>query len=252
MTSFEQCPPGERHEDIPDLPTEERVFMVPTCESVFETVLQGKVGSRGTEGYEILARKFGTGEVPRKEIDSLRLHGDLLGLTTHMLMEADRQSLLVGKPIAVNVSPTELTTELVEYLRALQADNSGVTERVQIEITEESPLGDMHVNVLREIADLGYRLAMDDFGSGFATMETLNFLLEHEIPIYTVKVDKTLVDEGRAGEVARALLGRVPQIVVEGVETKEQLDGLPEGVLVQGFIYGRPRSVTNVLLDRAA
>ncbi|MGE6334574.1 EAL domain-containing protein, partial [Stenotrophomonas sp. NPDC077659] len=118
---------------------------------------------------------------------------------------------------------------------------------VEIEITEgewlraDSPPGEQ----LRRMAAAGIRIAVDDFGSGYS-----NFGYLTELPIHTLKLDKTLVDDlatdSRARLKVQAVIGLAHDLgyttVGEGAETREQVVtlqalGCDE---IQGFALSRP------------
>jgi EAL domain-containing protein (putative c-di-GMP-specific phosphodiesterase class I) len=120
--------------------------------------------------------------------------------------------------------------------------------RLAIEITEGSAIDDSP-EILRAITDLtklGVKVWLDDFGTGFAGLSCLS-----KINFHTVKIDRLFVqsiDTQRGAKLLRDIVNLVSNsgqnIIVEGVETKEQLDCLREqGVsLLQGYYFNRPMS----------
>jgi diguanylate cyclase (GGDEF)-like protein/PAS domain S-box-containing protein len=150
--------------------------------------------------------------------------------------------------ISVNVSPRQLRRldflpRVREHLRATGAD----PEQLVIEITESAMLQD-HADaepILRDLHDLGLRLALDDFGSGYSSLSRLR-----EMPMDTLKIDRAFLREVPENPEAAAIvtailslaraLGRF--VVAEGVETEAQLRFLEEQAcpLVQGFLLARP------------
>jgi EAL domain-containing protein (putative c-di-GMP-specific phosphodiesterase class I) len=92
---------------------------------------------------------------------------------------------------------------------------------------------------------MGVRIAMDDFGTGFSSLSTLQ-----SFPFDKIKVDKSFVEnihrDARATVIVKAVLGLgrsldIP-VVAEGVETDEQLQFLrgEDCAEVQGYAIGRP------------
>jgi len=118
-----------------------------------------------------------------------------------------------------------------------------ITETVLLDATA-SDLAD-----LRDLKERGVGLALDDFGTGYASLRYLA-----ELPITCIKIDRSFTSRLPADPTAmtlvRATVGLAEQLaiscVVEGVETDEQRDALPdyERLLVQGYLYTRPESAT--------
>ena len=98
---------------------------------------------------------------------------------------------------------------------------------------------------LRELAQLGCRLAVDDFGTGYSS---LGYLLD--LPVDTVKLDRSFIVRATDDERSRSIVGAVISLatamgltcVAEGVETEAQLAMVSDfGCdVVQGYIYARP------------
>ncbi|MBN2885146.1 MAG: EAL domain-containing protein [Chromatiaceae bacterium] len=120
-------------------------------------------------------------------------------------------------------------------------------KRIVFEVVETEKVGD--INHLKHILDFyrnaGFRVALDDVGSGYASLNLLA-LLRPDI----IKVDMELVrgihaDPGRQS-VLRALAGIARelgiQLLAEGIETREELDYLRAAGadLLQGYLFARP------------
>ena len=127
-------------------------------------------------------------------------------------------------------------------------------ERLELEITENLLLTDMATASarIRELNALGVRMSMDDFGTGYSSFSYLR-----QLPVQTVKIDRCFVDGietpgSDAAIVMRSLIdmlhGLGKTVVVEGIETAEQLDLLNRyGCdLAQGFYPSRPVSPDEV------
>lgn len=126
--------------------------------------------------------------------------------------------------------------------------------RLHIEVTETLPLGDslaMNSN-LATLRSCGVKIALDDFGTRYATLETLM-----RCPLDVVKIDRIFVSRITIDSVARALVSSVVglcaeiglDVVAEGIETPEQAEalvevGCPSG---QGYFFGRPLPVEQFL-----
>ena len=157
--------------------------------------------------------------------------------------------------IAVNVSPKQFWTEdFVEMVQRTLVQTGLPGERLELEITENLLLTDMATASarIRELNALGVRMSMDDFGTGYSSFSYLR-----QLPVQTVKIDRCFVDGietpgSDAAIVMRSLIdmlhGLGKTVVVEGIETAEQLDLLNRyGCdLAQGFYLSRPVSPDEV------
>ena len=144
----------------------------------------------------------------------------------------------------VNVAPSSLTDD---DLYSPDAPLSGIAERVVLEITERSSLD--HVDRLQErtnnLRALGFRIAVDDLGSGYSGLTSFS-TLNPDI----VKFDMDLIRDIHLSPTKAKLLQSLAAVcrelgvvsVAEGVETEEELAHLL-GVhcpLFQGFLFSRP------------
>ncbi len=150
--------------------------------------------------------------------------------------------------VAVNLSPRQLHHAELPVLVWDVLDASGLPpERLELEITETALFEDVvrALDNLRALKARGVRIAMDDFGTGFSSLATLQ-----SFPFDKLKIDKSFVqaihEDDRATAIVRAVLGLghslgMP-VVAEGVETDRQLAFLrAEGCAeVQGYGIGRP------------
>ncbi len=148
--------------------------------------------------------------------------------------------------VAVNVSAAQFGAGLAATVLSALAETRLDPRRLELEITESVLLGDEAaiLAVLHSLKELGVRISMDDFGTGFSSLTYLQ-----SFPFDKIKVDRSFIigrSTGGGGALVRAVaaMGRsmgVP-IVAEGVETAEQLafveaDGCTDA---QGFFVGRP------------
>lgn len=151
------------------------------------------------------------------------------------------------RTISVNVSPVQLKAPGFAASVAAALGEAGVTgDRLALEITEGLEM-EMHSDVLRCISDLkllGIKVWLDDFGTGFAGLSWLRL-----IDFDTVKIDRSFLHDcvtprGRAmfRDIVGLLRNRGPKILVEGVESEEQLELLRKLDIdhAQGYHIGRP------------
>ncbi|NBB13906.1 EAL domain-containing protein [Caulobacter sp. SLTY] len=150
--------------------------------------------------------------------------------------------------IAVNLSPLQLNNPGLPALVHEVLINTGLSPtRLELEITESALFKDYQraLDNLRRLKALGVRIAMDDFGTGFSSLSTLQ-----SFPFDKIKVDKSFVEnihrDERATVIVKAVLGlgrslNIP-VVAEGVETEEQRQFLrgEECAELQGYAIGRP------------
>ncbi|MBI2240248.1 MAG: EAL domain-containing protein [Magnetospirillum gryphiswaldense] len=171
-------------------------------------------------------------------------------LTASALCEAKswQQAGLGPLRIAVNVSPRQVQQADIAAILSRAIDQSGMDpELVTVEITESLILGsgDEVVRKLEQVRDLGAKIAVDDFGTGYASLSYLK-----HFPVDVLKIDRSFVAEAlRNAEDARLIEAIIAlghslgmQVVGEGVETAEQQAFLAERGcdLVQGYRYSPP------------
>lgn len=176
--------------------------------------------------------------------------GLILPLGEWVLRRACADAAAWTKPlrIAVNLSPVQLhQTDLPSLVHEVLLDSGLSPGRLELEITETALFKDYQraLDNLRRLKALGVRIAMDDFGTGFSSLSTLQ-----SFPFDKLKIDKSFVENihrhDRATAIVRAVLslGRSLDIPVtaEGVETAEQLEFLrgESCAEVQGYAIGRP------------
>ncbi|MGX9427469.1 MULTISPECIES: putative bifunctional diguanylate cyclase/phosphodiesterase [Bradyrhizobium] len=150
--------------------------------------------------------------------------------------------------VAVNLSPQQFHQRdvLSEVRYALEV--SGLpARRLEIEITESSLLRNTQVthDVLSQLHALGVRISLDDFGTGYSSLSYL-----HNFPLQKVKIDRSFlegIDTDRPltllRGVARLSADLGMSVVVEGIETNEQLDLVSaDGAVTeaQGYLFSRP------------
>ncbi len=150
--------------------------------------------------------------------------------------------------LSVNVSARQLSDEhLAEQIAGVMAATSMPAGRLWLEVTETALVMDIVAaqTALREIDDLGARISIDDFGTGWASLTYLR-----EFPIRQLKIDDTFVRGlGTISSDAAIVRSIVSlgcelelEVIAEGVETDEQRSHLLRlGCrLGQGYLFGRP------------
>jgi diguanylate cyclase (GGDEF)-like protein len=151
-------------------------------------------------------------------------------------------------PIGFNLSPRQLTEhDFVPNVAALLAEWRIPPERVILEITESALVRDpgRARQAMQELRDMGMRLCLDDFGTGWSSLQHLS-----AFPVQQLKIDHSFVSRLAQGnidyEVVRSLTSLAHtlglQVIGEGVERSEQWR-LLEGIgcdCAQGYYVARP------------
>lgn len=158
--------------------------------------------------------------------------------------------------ICLNVSVVELLSPgFGTELEDLVAVHELRPDQIELELIETEPLDSTALRLLSRLSSIGFRIAVDDYGSGWASLGHLA-----RIPALVLKIDRVFIRDVTTSDRARALvsstfeLGHVLNLetVAEGVETVEQAELLCEmGCdLLQGYLYARPldRDATDALL----
>jgi len=159
----------------------------------------------------------------------------------------DSLGALAPRQLAVNLSRAQLQRAgLVDDVRAVLQAHGMPATALQLEVTESLAAQDERVqHTLRELKNLGVRLALDDFGTGYSSLACL-----HQLPVDTVKVDRSFVKHAETIEYHRVLIEATIRVartlgmttVAEGIETEGQADLMlaldcDRG---QGFLFSRP------------
>ena len=159
-----------------------------------------------------------------------------------------KDRLGVSLPVSVNVSRVDLLDpSLVEKLRGTVEENDLRYDELLLEITESAYTEDAEqiVEKVKQLRELGFRLEMDDFGSGYSSLSMLSSL-----PIDALKLDMQFIRNAFKQQKDTRLLEAMIQLaesfelltIAEGVETAEQMLTLKDmGCdVVQGYYFSRP------------
>lgn len=217
---------------------------------VFQPIINMRTGKiEAMEALMRLTMPDGTAVPPSLFIPVAERTGMILELGRWAIRTACRELMSSEhiRTISVNVSPVQLKAPGFAASVAAALGEAGVTgDRLALEITEGLEM-EMHSDVLRCISDLkllGIKVWLDDFGTGFAGLSWLRL-----IDFDTVKIDRSFLHDcvtprGRAmfQDIVELLRNRGPKILVEGVESEEQLELLRRLDIdhAQGFHVGRP------------
>ncbi len=158
--------------------------------------------------------------------------------------------------VSVNLSTLDLShPDVVPMVRKCLSASGLNPSRLQIEVTETVFVNDFErtARTLHTLSNLGIKIALDDFGTGYSNLAYLN-----RLPLDKVKIDRSFILNLATDNQARLLFNGVVQlsksmqfeIVVEGVETEEQLRMVTEaeGVdRIQGYIFSRPETSATII-----
>lgn len=153
-------------------------------------------------------------------------------------------------PISLNISRITLKDDdIISFISDLHKNYSLPPHTVHFEITESAYMNDQKrlIGRVNGIRNLGYAIAMDDFGSGYSSLNTLK-----DVPIDILKLDMGFLRESENSERGGTIINSVVRMaqdlklmtIAEGVETQNQADFLCSiGCdVLQGFLYSRPVS----------
>lgn len=158
--------------------------------------------------------------------------------------------------VFVNMSPAAASdTEFLEGkmlrdVEALKIDPG----KVVIEVTERTyaQYQDLFARVLKELRQEGFRVAVDDLGSGYSNLSSLaeikpEFLkFDH---LFTKDIHRQRIKQDLLGAILSFAVKMETQVIAEGIETVEEFEALRRlGVpLGQGFFLGRPEPMTKMM-----
>lgn len=162
------------------------------------------------------------------------------------ISEHDLNALGLGY-IEINLSVAQcMERGLPEKIRALQQKYGVMPSQVNFEITETTfaTISEVVLENVRDLIDMGYSFALDDYGIGYSSIQRVN-----RLPLKLIKIDKSMLDEV-SSENGRKILEHTvrmmqsigKQLVAEGAETHDEVKILEEmgSEYIQGFYFSRP------------
>ena len=159
-----------------------------------------------------------------------------------------KQNFMPQFPISVNFSRRHIQeANFAEKLSALVDKYALPHPLIMVEITESAMIGNESSLLpwITSIRDAGFKVAIDDFGSGLSSLQFVK-----DIPVDILKIDKSLLSHNCEDEKERIVLESIftfahrlhMKTVAEGVETKEQLGFLRscDCNRIQGYLFAKP------------
>jgi len=149
-------------------------------------------------------------------------------------------------PVSINISRNTLLHKDVIKEYASIVEKTGLkAELIPLEITESSSSGNNRIKDLaKQLKEIGFKIHLDDFGSGFSSLESINLL-----PFDVIKLDKSLIDyigTPVGEELLKHTIDLIQfmnlQVIAEGVENEAQLDFLKSYNCdyIQGYYFSAP------------
>lgn len=131
--------------------------------------------------------------------------------------------------LSVNITASDLATpHFPDIVAAALCRNDFAPERLTLEITEQALVAELDLSAtrLKQLVDLGIKVALDDFGAGFC-----NFRYLKKLPLHYLKLDRSMIEDvaedRRDLEVLRGIVALARaldlSVVAEGIETEAQL-----------------------------
>lgn len=191
---------------------------------------------------------------PSKFIEIAEISGLIHQIDNYVLEQVCKdihENKLKGRrnlPVSVNFSMQEFyDNKFIEEVLMICQKYNVPTSMIQIEVTESTSQINkfMSTSIINKLKNLGFRILMDDFGTGFSNIENLMLL-----PFDAVKLDRSyierIVNDSKAFELVKLLIlfckNNKLEVIAEGVDDQEQIDVLSKlGCdTIQGFYYSKP------------
>ncbi|MEG0437609.1 MAG: EAL domain-containing protein [Solibacillus sp.] len=152
--------------------------------------------------------------------------------------------------VAVNISATHIIQpSFVQKVCQIISETGVNPNHLELEITENIMLNqsEKSIMVLKQLREMGIRIAFDDFGTGYSSIGYLN-----QYPVDTIKIDRSFIrnlDSKKDSTTIVSIMNQLGQslgleVVAEGVETVEELSILKDlnCTIIQGYYYSKPLS----------
>ena len=198
--------------------------------------------------HPVFGKQYPNDFIPVMERNNLIFRADLFVFREVCKFQRaclDTHSVII--PISVNMSRYDIyNNDYVEAIEAIRKEYDVPVKYLRVELTESSAIGGIELvtRVLDKLHEYGYLVEMDDFGSGYSS---LNILKDLKVDI--IKLDmRFLVGEigGRGGIIISSVVQMAKwletAIIAEGVETEEQADYMKSigCKYIQGYLYAKP------------
>ena len=159
-----------------------------------------------------------------------------------------KMRLGISVPVSVNLSRAEMyDPALVDTFEKITSETGTTAKDIYLEITESAYVrdGDQIVDRVKELRDHGFFIEMDDFGSGYSSLNMIS-----ELPIDALKLDMMFIRNAFDKQNDTRMISIVIDIadylgvpvIAEGVETEEQYLALKKlgCAIIQGYYFSKP------------
>ena len=159
-----------------------------------------------------------------------------------------KKELGVTIPVSVNVSRIDIAApDMTDFITKIVKENGLDPKEYMLEITESAYTEDSKhiIEVVENLRVLGHKIEMDDFGSGYSSLNMLT-----SMPIDALKMDKAFIRNIKPGNKEMELVTLVLKIaqtlgvpvIAEGVETEEEYMLLKKAGcdIIQGYYFSKP------------
>jgi len=213
-------------------------------------LLTGEVNS--AEALLRMQQPDGSWELPEGLIERIESCGLMVSVGYWVLEESCRQLAAwqergITLPMSVNLSALQLmhptmVSELLELIHRYRIQ----PDTLILEVTESRRIDDPNeaVAILKPLRNAGVRIALDDFGMGYAGLRQLQHM--KTLPVDVLKIDKTFVDGlPEDSSMVEAIIQMARSlnlhVIAEGIENEDQRDWLAKAGVEggQGFLFGR-------------
>ena len=234
----------------------ERALRKANVEEEFRLVFQPYMNSNANEieGLEVLLRweAEGIGSVPPNEFIPIAEQTGLFEkidrwVFANAMAEYHQLKSIFGKDIilSINLSSAELNSlSMAEFIHEKATQNGVPTRCIELEITETFASDKQGTALLDELSKLGYKLAIDDFGSGYTSLTQLV-----QYPVQKIKFDRefllTLMNTDN-GHVIKPIIelchAQNKKVTAEGIEHNVMHEWLSSYRcdFMQGYLFGKP------------
>lgn len=192
--------------------------------------------------------------LPAAFIESFERNGMIVKLDLHVWELACKQLRewkdkgFPDRYLSVNISPKDFFfVDIYKEFTTLVGRYGISPKNLKLEITETAIITDLpkQLALIKKLREAGFGVAMDDFGSGYSSLNMLK-----DIRVDTLKIDMEFLRQSESEERSRTILKTVVAlskelgmpVITEGVETKDHVDFLTQiGCdIFQGFFFARP------------
>ncbi len=208
--------------------------------------------TRRTVGFEALAR-WNSPQLGNVTPDVFILAAErsgMIGKLTEILLRKTLKAVREWPEdlfVTFNLSTRDLhSRRAIDAIREIVLSSGVPASRIEFEITETAMMTDFDqaLKALNALKELGVRIALDDFGSGFSSFGYL-----HRLPVDTLKIDRSFITQIASSQtrmIVKTMIDLCGNLglehIVEGVETEAECAALREinARYVQGYLFARP------------